>query len=73
MPATCFNTLPRSAGVIAQRCRLSLQGLSERWLRCARFPAFRSGLYARVRYKCMHRRTARRLAPTFCTAAPRSS
>ena len=29
MPATCFKRLPPSAGVIAPRCRLSLQGLSE--------------------------------------------
>ena len=40
MPATCFDGLPRSAGAIAQRCRLSLQPLSEAWLRYARFQPF---------------------------------
>ena len=35
MPATCFKRLPPSAGVIAQRCLLSLQPLSEAWLRYA--------------------------------------
>ena len=48
MPATCFNCLPRGAGAIAQRCRLSLQGLSETWLRYGVRPAFRSDLYALV-------------------------
>ena len=48
MPATCFSGLPRGAGVIAQRCRLSLQGLSETWCATARVPAFRSDLYALV-------------------------
>ena len=48
MPATCFNRLPRSAGVIAQRCLLSLQGLSEAWFATARVPASRSDLYALV-------------------------
>ena len=46
MPATCFSGLPRGAGVIAQRCRLSLQGLSEAWCATARVPAFAA--------TCMH-------------------
>ena len=48
MPATCFIGLPRSAGAIAQRCRLSLQPLSEAWFATARVPAVRSDLYALV-------------------------
>ena len=48
MPATCFNRLPRSAGAVAQRCRLSLQGLSETWLRYGARPSVRSDLYALV-------------------------
>ena len=46
MPATCFKRLPPSAGVIAQRCLLSLQPLSEAWLRYARFQPFAAS--------CMH-------------------
>ena len=52
MPATCFNRLPLGAGAIAQRCRLSLQGLSEAWLRYGVRPALRSDLCALVGYKC---------------------
>ena len=54
MPATCFNRLPRGAGVIAQRCRLSLQGLSETWLRYARFQPFAASCahwWAKMHYK----------------------
>ena len=47
MPATCFNCLPRGAGAIAQRCRLSLQGLSEAWLALRALSAVRSELCAR--------------------------
>ena len=57
MPATCFNRLPPSAGVIAQRCLLSLQPLSEAWLRYARFQPFAAS--------CMHRR-----ATNACTGVP---
>ena len=71
MPATCFNRLLRSAGVIAQRCVLSLQGLSETWLALRALSAVRSELCAPEGYKCMHRRAARVLAPVF--AALRSS
>ena len=48
MPATCFSGLPRGAGVVAQRCRLSLQPLSEAWLRYGASQRFRSDLYALV-------------------------
>ena len=65
MPATCFDGLPRSAGVIAQRCRLSLQPLSEAWLALRALSAVRSELCAPEGYKCMHRRAARVLAPVF--------
>ena len=71
MPATYFNCLPRGAGAIAQRCRLSLQGLSEAWFALRALSAVRSELCAPEGYKCMHRRDARRLAPVF--AALRSS
>ena len=46
MPATCFNRLPRGAGAIAQRCRLSLQGLSETWCVLRALSAVRSELCA---------------------------
>ena len=71
MPATCFNCLPRGAGAIAQRCRLSLQGLSET---CSprrasqRFAATCMHWWAKMRYQahaygCWRRRVApRRLA-----------
>ena len=59
MPATCFNRLLRGAGVIAQRCRLSLQGLSEAWLRYARFQPFAAS--------CAHRRATN--ASTACRTA----
>ena len=65
MPATCFTGLPRSAGVIAQRCLVSLQGLSEAWFALRALSAVRSELCAPEGYKCMHRRAARRLAPVF--------
>ena len=72
MPATCFNRLPRSAGVIAQRCLLSLQPLSEAWLRYARFQPFAAS--------CMHwwAKMHYHKAPNSCwrgrcgTAPPRS-
>ena len=54
MPATCFSGLPRGAGVIAQRCRLSLQGLSEAWCATARVPAFAATCmhwWAKMRYQ----------------------
>ena len=54
MPATCFDGLPRSAGVIAQRCRLSLQPLSEAWFALRALSAVRSELCAPEGYKCMH-------------------
>ena len=57
MPATCFSGLLRSAGVIAQRCLLSLQPLSEAWLRYARFQPFAAS--------CAHRR-----ATNACTGVP---
>ena len=63
MPATCFAGLPRSAGVIAAALACELAGALRGGLRYARFPAFRSDLYALVGYKCMHRRAATRLAP----------
>ena len=65
MPATCFNRLPRGAGAIAQRCRLSLQGLSEAWFVLRALSAVRSEWCAPEGYKCMHRRAARVLAPVF--------
>ena len=65
MPATCFKRLPPSAGVIAQRCLLSLQPLSEAWFALRALAAVRSELCAPEGYKCMHRRAARRLAPVF--------
>ena len=65
MPATCFTGLPRSAGVIAQRCLVSLQGLSEAWFALRALLAVRSELCAAEGCKCMHRRAARRLAPVF--------
>ena len=68
MPATCFTVLPRGAGAIAQRCRLSLQGLSEAWFALRALSAVRSELCAPEDYKCMHRRAARRLAPVFAAA-----
>ena len=52
MPATCFNSLPLGAGAIAQRCRLSLQGLSETWLRYGVRPARRSRPYCSGGLKC---------------------
>ena len=72
MPATCFSGPPRGAGVVAQRCRLSLQGLSEAWFALRALSAVRSELCAPEGYKCMHRQTARRLAPVFapCAAEP---
>ena len=48
MPATCFTGLPRSAAVIAQRCRLSLQPLSEAWFATARAESVAADLYALV-------------------------
>ena len=68
MPATCFSRFSRSAGVIAQRCVLSLQPLSVAWLALRALSAVRSELCAPEDYKCMHRRTARRLAPVFAAA-----
>ena len=65
MPATCFSVFSRSAGVIAQRCRLSLQPLSEAWFALRALSAVRSEWCAPEGYKCMHRRAARVLAPVF--------
>ena len=48
MPATCFSGLPRSAGVMAQRCCLSLQPLSEAWCDTARAESVAADLYALV-------------------------
>ena len=72
MPATCFTGLPRSAGVIAQRCLVSLQGLSEAWFALRALLAVRSELCAAEGCKCMHRRAARRLVPVFCGCAVRA-
>ena len=52
MPATCFSRLPRGAGAIAQRCRLSLQGSPRRGLRYGVRPALRSGPYCSGGLKC---------------------
>ena len=65
MPATCFDASPSAQAVIAQRCVLSLQPLSEAWLALRALSAVRSELCAPEGYKCMHRRAARRLAPVF--------
>ena len=54
--------------MIAQRCVLSLQPLSVAWLALRALSAVRSELCAPEDYKCMHRRTARRLAPVFAAA-----
>ena len=69
MPATCFSGPPRSAAVIAQRCRLSLQPLSEAWFATARVPAFSQRLVCTGGLKCSAGARARLLAPAF--VAPR--
>ena len=70
MPATLFDASPSAQAVIAQRCVLSLQGLSQAWLALRALSAVRSEWCAPEGYKCMHRRAARRLAPVFATALP---
>ena len=57
MPATCFNRLLRSAGVIAAALACELAPLSQAWLRYGASQRFRSDLYALVGYKCDTRRT----------------
>ena len=48
MPATCFVASPSAQAVIAQRCCLSLQPLSEAWLALRALSAVRSELCALV-------------------------
>ena len=69
MPATCFKRLPPSAGVIAQRCRLSLQPLSEAWFALRARSSVSQRLVCTGGLKCMHRRTRTAAGAGVCGCA----